>query len=431
MSPASVTDRKDRPLLNRNFLLLLQSSLISQMGTQIALVTTGFWLKKSTDSANLVGLLATVSAIPVLLMGPLAGAAADRWSRRKSLISWDILCGFVSWSFVLLIGSQRFALNQVLEGIFIGNFLLSTANVFAGPACNAMYPDVVEASALPKGLAFLQASRMIAIICGQTLGGVLLTRFPPHALFGVDGTSYFISACALFFIRAPRRVADAVTPARSAGNIWREIGEGLVYIWRYRGLRALMLASIPLHLFTTPILVFLPFYTTNALHQPLSRYGYLLSTFSIGMLLGFILGGRTKGFRHVHALLFACVIGNSLTTFALSGIHELWMAMILLFVSGVLAGMMGLLSINAILAKTDQNKRGRVVSILMMIAQGLTPLAMSLMGLVGDRLHGNVQFLYAVLAGLLLLTSLALFFNSDLKHFFDEAPALSSHQPAR
>src|SRR5262245_38889084 len=154
-------------LLNRNFLLLVQGGWISQVGTQVAMVATSYWIKRSTDSASLVGLLATTAALPVLFLSPVAGAVADRCSKRNTLIFWDILGGIVSWGFFFLIGLHVFSLHQILVGIFLGNLVLSTAATFSTPACNAFVAELVQTEQLGKAMAFTQASGLIAIIVGQ------------------------------------------------------------------------------------------------------------------------------------------------------------------------------------------------------------------------------------------------------------------------
>ena len=72
---------KKNTFLNRDFLLLSQGQLVNQAGTQIALAATAFWLKQSTDSATLLGLMSAISALPLILLAPLGRR------RRGSLVA--------------------------------------------------------------------------------------------------------------------------------------------------------------------------------------------------------------------------------------------------------------------------------------------------------------------------------------------------------
>src|ERR1019366_6382992 len=107
---------------------------------------------------------------------------------------------------------------------------------------------------------------------GQFLGGLLLTHYLPAILYWVDAGTYFASAAAESLVRADAPLTHPIptsqptnhgSPPRS--GIFHDIREGFSYVWRRRGMRALLLAAIPLNLLTTPVFLLLPFYATNSL----------------------------------------------------------------------------------------------------------------------------------------------------------------------
>ena len=63
-------------LLNKNFVLLFQGQLVSQVGTSVYLIAIIFWIKHATGSATIVGLVAMVAMIPSILLGPFGGTFA-------------------------------------------------------------------------------------------------------------------------------------------------------------------------------------------------------------------------------------------------------------------------------------------------------------------------------------------------------------------
>jgi MFS transporter, DHA3 family, macrolide efflux protein len=402
---------------NRNILLLTQGSLINQIGTQVAIVTTIFWIKSATNSASLIGLVTAATALPAIVLSPVGGVFADRWFRRNSLIICDTLCGLVSLGIVFLLGSGFFTIREMIVGVVCGKLLLSSASAFAAPAFSAFIPDLVEPEYLSKANALSQSGSLIATICGQALAGILLTRFAPPVLFAMDGATYFLSSLAVFLINPPD-VSSKPQAERDVKRIWSEMKEGTRYIWQRRGMRVLLMASIPLNIFTAPIFVFLPFYTTNALHEPLSRFGYLLATFSLGMLAGYVQGGRTKTTSaYAHYIVLGCIIGTGAAALVISQLHSLSFALVMLFLMGFLAGVALLLSINALIIKTPTDKRGRIAGVLVMVGR-IAPLAMSVFGLLGDKLNGNVRPIYAGCAVMLLVLGSTLLFNADLRRFF-------------
>ena len=65
-------------LLNRNFILLFQGQLISQIGSSIYMIALIFWLKHATESATLVGLLSMTATLPGVLLGPFGGTVGKK-----------------------------------------------------------------------------------------------------------------------------------------------------------------------------------------------------------------------------------------------------------------------------------------------------------------------------------------------------------------
>jgi MFS transporter, DHA3 family, macrolide efflux protein len=407
---------KNSTFLNRDFLLISQGQLVNQVGTRIALAATAFWLKQSTDSASLVGLMSAISGLPLLLLGPLGGAFADRWSRRNILIVCDFCCGLVACAMAILLQLHVATVAFLTMGLFLGNLVLSSSVAFTSPALNALIPSLVAATQVAAAMAFAQAFGLISLILGQVLGGLLLTHYLPAFLFWLDAGTYFIAAAAESLVRADPKMSPEQGQVRPA--IFHDMKEGFRYVWRKRGMRALLLAAIPLNVLTTPVIVLLPFYTTNSLGQPLARYGYLLAALSAGMLIGYGLGGTfPPPPRHRHTAVFACVVGCATAVVALSILQAYWEALIVLGILGCLIGVVTLISLSVFIQQTEPEKRGRVSAVLLMVTQGMTPLAMSLIGVVSDLLGHNMRLLYAGCGGLLYGSAVAMFANRDLRDF--------------
>lgn len=411
---------KKSSFLNRDFLLLSQGQLVNQAGSQIALSATAFWLKQSTDSASLLGLMTALSAFPLLVLSPFGGACADRWSRRNILILCDLFCGLVACALAILLPLHLPRLVYVTIGLFVGNLILSSAIAFTSPALNALIPSLVAATQIGAAMAFAQAGGMLALVLGQVLGGILLTHYVPAVLFWVDAGTYFVSAAAESLVRAdPKLKPEPGDMGRGfLRGFLKDVMEGFRYVSQTRGTRALLLAAIPLNVLTAPVFLLLPFYTTNSLGQPLSRFGYLLAALSVGMLIGYVIGGRLPPPpRYRPAVVLGCVVGCGGGILALALLPKLEEALIVLSCLGCFIGMVTLISLSVFIQKTEAEKRGRVSAVLLMVTQGLTPLAMSLIGVISDLLGNNIRLLYGGCGSLLCVTAIAMFTNRDLQEF--------------
>ena len=83
---------KDK-LFNKNFFLLWQGQTVSQIGSQIFSIALMFWIKHTTGSATLMGMVMTVSMLPAVLLGPFAGTLSDTFSRKKVIVIADFISG--------------------------------------------------------------------------------------------------------------------------------------------------------------------------------------------------------------------------------------------------------------------------------------------------------------------------------------------------
>jgi len=72
--------------MNRNFFLLWQGQLVSQIGNQAFLIGTMFWTMEATGSASLMGAYMMLSMLPMIVLGPLGGTVADWYPRRRVII---------------------------------------------------------------------------------------------------------------------------------------------------------------------------------------------------------------------------------------------------------------------------------------------------------------------------------------------------------
>src|SRR5580700_7713967 len=75
-----------RSLKHRNFQLFFSGQLISLIGTWMQNVAQSWLVYKITGSSALLGLVSFTGQIPVLLLSPVGGYAADRWNRRTVVI---------------------------------------------------------------------------------------------------------------------------------------------------------------------------------------------------------------------------------------------------------------------------------------------------------------------------------------------------------
>jgi MFS family permease len=130
-------------LFNRNFVLLWQGQLVSQVGSQAFLVAMMFWTMEATGSASLMGLLMMVSALPGVLLGPVAGTFVDRHSRLRIIIASDVLRGAAVLALAGTLWLSAEATAPVVAVLFVVAVFNGVVGAVFNPNVAAAIPDLV------------------------------------------------------------------------------------------------------------------------------------------------------------------------------------------------------------------------------------------------------------------------------------------------
>jgi Na+/melibiose symporter-like transporter len=207
---------------NRDFVLLQAGQLLSSTGSQLTAVAYPLLVLAVTGSAAQAGVVGFARLLPAALLALPAGVAADRWDRRRLMVSADAVRVVAVGALGIAILLDRLelwaiALVALVEGI--GSALFR-------PAYTGALRSVVPASQLPAA-AGTQTGREAAVqLAGPPLGGALfgVARALP---FLVDAVSYAFSTVSLLLLRTPfqeERDRDRVA-------LRTQLAEGFRFLW--------------------------------------------------------------------------------------------------------------------------------------------------------------------------------------------------------
>jgi MFS family permease len=420
-SPSSVKPTK---LFNKNFLLLWQGQLVSQLGTQAFVIAMQLWIKDTTGSATLMGVLSMLSSIPGVLLGPVAGTFADRHSRRNIIIICDFLCGLALFSLVasvFLIPQQN---TFILTWLFVTAVFVAILQSFFRPAIQASIPDIVPAEKLHTANSLNQSTLQLATVFGPGIGGVLYTLFGAPILFLINACTFTFAATSELFVRIPQQIAKKIKTPRGLLNDFKEdIVEGFRFVWNRKGMRNFFFAVAVLNFFTVPFGLLLPFFVSNSLHAGNEWYGFLLGAFGFGSLTGYIVAGLLKLSPHSRSLVVPTLLtGFSAVLASMAFVHTSWVALVLFLCVGIGSGIINITIITILQLSTPSAIRGRVFGFLSTITAGLMPIAMGLSGVVADLLNRNIPLIYfwTGLIGTLLSALISL--SKEFRHFLAYEP---------
>src|SRR2546429_8476341 len=210
---------------NRSFRMLWLGQVVSQMGDwfdTIAVYTIALTL---TGSGRAVALIMVARFLPSVVMGPLSGVVADRFSRRAIMITADILRAVVVLGFLFVRRPDQMWLGYVLT-VFQLSF-----SAFFEPAKTAAIPSIVSDRELVPANAIAAVTWSVMLTLGAAIGGFVTGLFGTNAAFIFDSLTFVASAIligSVSFPHRPRRVKSKATVGKVLGIT--ETIEGARYV---------------------------------------------------------------------------------------------------------------------------------------------------------------------------------------------------------
>lgn len=144
------------------------------------------------DAGGPLGVVAVrlADSIPAIVFGLHGGIAADRWSRKRLMVSADLVRGVV----LVPVAIAGLAGSLPLWGLIVAAAVLETATSYFAPAYGATVPSLVERANVQRANALVQATAQALSIGGWAVAAAFLTFMPVSVFFGVNAVSFFASA---------------------------------------------------------------------------------------------------------------------------------------------------------------------------------------------------------------------------------------------
>lgn len=395
-----------RTLAGRDFRLLWLGQSVSILGDQFYLVALPWLVLYLTGSSLALGSILLTAMIMRVSFQLVGGAISDMISQRKMMIVSSVVRAIVCAVLTALVLSHRIKLWH----LFIIVAVFGMADAFFTPALKAFIPGIIPKENLVAGNSLLNTSSLLAMFLGPSLAGVLISVVGTGGAFAFDTASFVFVACCLLLMRsapsserAPEQIIAKANARRT--KLLTSIGEGLRYTYYEPTLRALLtITAVVEFAFAGPFTVGLASLANVKFAGGAAQFGAMLSSLGAGLLVGtLIVGAMHAKFSFGKTILWLTTgLGFGLTLLGMVP-NVIW-ACALMVVIGVIAGYTQVLMASWIQTKSDPQLRGRVMSVVMLSAYGLTPLSYVLTGALTQI---SVSFMF-IATGLLLLTALAL-----------------------
>jgi MFS family permease len=318
-SSTAVADTTPSLWRHRNFLYYWSGQSISMLGSTISFIALPLVgvLTLSLDAFH-IGLVATGSKLPTMVLSPFIGPVVDRINRRRLMIIADV-------TRALLIGSVPLAavlhVLTIWQLIVVGggvNLLSSAFNV----AYQSFLPNVVASARLGDGNSKLEASSSAAGVSGPGIAGWLVGVGGPAFAVAVDAVSYAVSAILLAKIRVADAGASTVRALRGLRGFWTDTTSGFTLLWRDSVLRSLSISYAALTLFAQVQMAVYLLFLVREIHLSAAVIGLIFTLSGIVGFIGAVLAGpasRRLGSGRLVVLGQAAIVAGGILLAAVTG----------------------------------------------------------------------------------------------------------------
>ncbi|MBT4837026.1 MAG: MFS transporter [Methylococcales bacterium] len=408
----------------RNYAILWQGQFVSILGTHAYMIAVMFWIKQNTGSATLLGLIMMIANFPALIMGVFGGAIADRFNRKKIIIAMDMVNGISVLSLAAVMFYIPDQHSFILVYITLITMILAISGSIFKPAILAAIPDMVPKDKLDTANAASQAGQQFAQMIGSGAGGILFRILGAPVLLLIDGCTYLFSAFSESFVEMPQEKKAETEIKKTFSQLFKtflsDTKEGFHYLVNKHGMKEFFILGGTINFLVIPCTILLPFYIEDYLNLKTDWYGFIITAFTIGTMLGFIFAGViVLQKRKKKIAIFISLLGTALFICSMGLTKNAYVVLFIMVGIGALNGYLGVLILGIIQTNTESSMRGRIFGLLGTLTGGLTPLGMGLSGIIFDLLDHSIPTIYIGTGMILLVISMIIYFNKDFHKILD------------
>lgn len=380
-----LTPLRENPAYRR----LYAGFTLSNIGSQVSVVTVGLQVYAITGSTAAVGVVGLFALVPLLGLGLYGGALLDRHDRRvvaliAQSVAWlaSIGCAVQAW-----LGASSVGLLYGLTAVWSAAFAVSS------PARQSIYPRILPGRLLPAANALGVAAMNVSLTAGPLLAGFLVAFGGYRLAYTFDAA--ITSAAIMGLLRLP-----AISPESGATGAVRRglraVWDGLAFLGTHRNVRMTFVADLIAMIAAAPTVLF-PAAATVVLGGGPQTVGYLAASVAVGGILAMAFSGPLGAVVHQgQAVLWAIVgwgagvAGFGAALLAAGGLVSKGAALVLGCAALLIAGACDAVSAvfrNTILqAATPDELRGRLQGIFIVVVAGGPRFGQLLAGAVAVRI---------------------------------------------
>jgi MFS family permease len=383
-----------RPLRVRDFRLLWTGMAVSMSGDGVYLVAIAWQVLNLSKSPATLAAVGVAWSLPQTLLTLFSGVLADRFDRRRLMISGDAI-RFVAIGAIGVLsiaGGLRLSLLLPLVVVYGVGFSLFQ------PSFTALIPSIVPEELLVEANSLGQFVRPISMtVVGPALGGIVIGTLGVGWAFVLDALTFAFSALMIVLMRV-RHVPRS--PDEHTG-LTADLREGLRYVRTHRWLLIAMLAATVSLLCTWgPWETLVPFVVRRELHGSAADLAWVFVAGGFGSVVAAAAFGQqgTLPRKPILALYGAWAFGM-LATAGFGLIGAVWQGMLVAFLGEGAITALIVIWVTLVQRLVPASLLGRVMSLDWVISTGGVPLSFAIVGPVASAVGVDMTLILAGLLG--------------------------------
>lgn len=395
-----------KDFINKDYILLLVGQFISKLGSGINSIGITLYVLRFDNPILGLGTLTLLLTIPWIIISPIAGTMADKYSKKFIIVICDILRGILSIGLF-------YTFNIYLFYLIV--FLLTILDVVFSPAISGFLPFIVVKEDLEKANSLYSGTGELANLIGPALGGGLVALLGVEGVFLINGISYIVSGISEIFIKNKGIDSEDRKEIKTEGKLFIDIRDAMDYIKENKNIGFIIgfFAIASMAFGGLPIL-YLNFIKNNLMVSE-EIYGLFMTLSGVGLLLGsFILPKLPKKWSSmdlmvrgvgVYGLLFLLFIGYKFIPYN----------MLIFFIIGIITSFVNVSYGIFLQSEVEKSIIGRVFSLDMTISSITTLISILFITIVGDKLSDTILIIFFSLLMIAISLIGSIWMNTHIK----------------
>jgi len=371
---------------SRNYRTFLYGNTLSVLGVWIQRLALGWHAWQLSESALVVGLVASAQFVPLVLLTPFFGVFVDRIDTRTAAIAMHIALVAITGALGLLTLTDT--MNPAL--LVVLALLYGIANSAYSPVRLALIPNLVTKEQLPSAVAISSMVFNGSRFVGPGIAGAVVALYGLGYAYLINMVSYIPVIVVLGMLKIETRERD-----RASGKSYvADLLEGLRYTRDHAPIRQVLLLAGVANFFGRGILEVMPAFAALNFSGGSGVLAVLMAGAGVGSLVATLIYSTTASQSRLHGLVVAGAIGAGLSMVVFAYAETLVAGVVAVTLLGLCGSLVAIGSQTEVQLQVANRLRGRVMSLWTLVIMGGPALG----SVVAGALAGSLGSAYTSLA---------------------------------